>query len=90
VYHTMNGPNEFHVTGSLRDWSVEDLLPRIDVPVLLISGRHDEATPATVQPYYQHIRDVRWQVLEESSHVPHIEETGRFIEIMLEYLTERV
>ena len=74
VYHTMNGPSEFHVIGTLRNWSVIDRLGRIEVPVLLISGRHDEATPATVQPYADNIRDVRWRVFEESSHMPHVEE----------------
>ena len=51
VYHTMNGPSEFHVIGTLSNWSIIDRLAAIDVPTLLISGRHDEATPATVQPY---------------------------------------
>ncbi len=26
VYHTMNGPNEFHVVGTLKDWSIVDRL----------------------------------------------------------------
>ncbi|RUU52187.1 alpha/beta fold hydrolase, partial [Mesorhizobium sp. M7A.T.Ca.TU.009.01.1.1] len=50
VYNLMNGPNEFHVIGTLKNWSIVDRLPAIDVPTLIISGRHDEATPATVQP----------------------------------------
>jgi L-proline amide hydrolase len=59
LYTTMNGPSEFHVVGTLRTWSVIDRLDRIEVPVLLISGRYDEATPATVQPYADRIKDVR-------------------------------
>ncbi|MFI0482808.1 alpha/beta fold hydrolase [Actinomadura sp. 9N215] len=50
VYYTMNGPNEFHVIGSLKDWSVIDLLPRIETPTLVLSGRHDEASPETTRP----------------------------------------
>jgi len=46
VYHTMNGPSEFHVIGSLRGWDITPRLGGIDVPVLVISGEHDEATPA--------------------------------------------
>lgn len=86
VYRTMNGPNEFHVIGTLRDWSVQDVLPDIAVPTLLISGRHDEATPVTVQPYQDLIPDVRWEIFEESSHVPHLEEPERFREVMTTYL----
>lgn len=74
VYHAMNGPTEFHVIGSMRHWSIIDRLARIQVPTLLISGRFDEATPATVQPFADGIADVRWQIFEQSSHMPHVEE----------------
>jgi L-proline amide hydrolase len=86
VYYAMNGPNEFHVIGSLKDWSVEDCLADIAVPTLLLSGRHDEATPATVQPFQDLIPEVRWEILEESSHLPHIEEPERFFTLLVEYL----
>jgi L-proline amide hydrolase len=86
VYFTMNGPSEFHVTGSLRDWSVVERCPDIAVPALLVTGRYDEATPATVQPYADLIRDVRWEVFEESSHSPHLEEPERFREVLRSFL----
>lgn len=87
VYSVMNGPSEFHVIGTLRDWSVVDGLADIAVPTLLISGRYDEATPATVAPYYERIPDVRWVVFEESSHLPHLEEPERFHAVLVEFLT---
>ncbi|MEU5090914.1 proline iminopeptidase-family hydrolase [Streptomyces sp. NPDC021356] len=86
VYHAMNGPSEFHVIGTLKDWGVEDCLPDIAVPTLVLSGRHDEATPTTVRPYAELIPDARWEVFEESSHLPHLEEPERFIATMIEYL----
>ena len=88
VYHTMNGPSEFHVIGTLRDWSVEDCIAGITVPALLISGRHDEATPVTVQPYADLIPDVRWEIFEESSHLPHLEEPERFTRVLTGFLNE--
>ncbi|MFJ9813631.1 proline iminopeptidase-family hydrolase [Streptomyces sp. NPDC101158] len=86
VYFTMNGPSEFHVVGTLRDWSVTDLLPRIEVPTLLVSGRHDEVTVGAVQPYFDLIPDVRWEIFEESSHGPHLEEPELFMKVLVEYL----
>jgi L-proline amide hydrolase len=86
VYFTMNGPSEFHVVGTLRSWGVTDRCADIAVPTLLISGRHDEATPATAQPYADLVPDVRWEVFEESSHMPHLEEPERFREVVLSYL----
>ena len=75
VYHTMNGPSEFHVIGSLKHWSIIDRLDRIVAPTLIYSGRYDEATPATVQPYADRIKGARWEIFENSSHTPHLEET---------------
>lgn len=86
VYFTMNGPSEFHVIGTLRDWGVEDCLPDIEVPTLVVSGRYDEATPATVRPYQDLIPDVHWEILPESSHLPHLEEPERFREVLTHYL----
>jgi L-proline amide hydrolase len=87
VYFTMNGPSEFHVIGTLKDWGVLDVLPDIEAPTLIISGRHDEATPATVQPFHDLIPNNRWEIFEESSHVPHLEEPERFDEVLHTYLS---
>ena len=88
VYNTMNGPNEFFCVGTLRDWSVVDEVHSIIAPTLLISGRHDEATPATVQPFFDAIGDVRWEIFEDSSHMPFVEETERYLEVVEAFLVE--
>ena len=59
VYHTMNGPNEFHVLGTLRGWTIIDRLPQITAPTLVIAGEFDEATPEAWQPYVDQIADAR-------------------------------
>jgi L-proline amide hydrolase len=74
VYNVMNGPNEFFVIGTLKDWNIIPELHKINVPTLIISGRHDEATPACVQPFKDNIKAARWQIFEHSSHMPHVEE----------------
>jgi L-proline amide hydrolase len=88
VYSVMNGPSEFTVSGTLKDYSVIDCLEDIEAPTLLISGRHDEATPVTVEPYQDRIHDVRWEIFEESSHVPHLEEPERFHDVLLGFLQD--
>ena len=88
VYHVMNGPNEFRCVGTLKDWTIEDRAHNISVPTLLLSGRYDEATPRTVQPFYDTIPGARWEIFESSSHMPFIEERERFIEIVDDFLRE--
>ena len=43
VYHTMNGPSEFHCIGSAVGWNVTGRLGEIENAALIVSGRHDEA-----------------------------------------------
>jgi L-proline amide hydrolase len=86
VYNVMNGPNEFYCVGTLRHWSIIERLDAINVSTLLISGRFDEATPPTMQPFYDGIDDVRWEIFESSSHMPFIEEKDRFIAVVDEFL----
>jgi L-proline amide hydrolase len=90
VYGTMNGPSEFHVIGTLKEWSVIDRLHLIEVPVLLISGRHDEATPAVVAPYLYGIKNVRWHVFGDSSHMPHVEEREACLALVAAFLDNDV
>ncbi|HEX3330305.1 MAG TPA: proline iminopeptidase-family hydrolase [Gaiellales bacterium] len=89
VYHTMNGPSEFHVVGSIRDWQSKDRIGQIHVPTLLVSGRHDEATPALQETLQQGIAGSEWVVFEESSHMPHVEERERFMQVVGDWLARR-
>lgn len=83
---TRNGPNEFHITGSLKTWSVIDDLYKINVPTLLLNGRYDEAQDTTVEPFFQHIPKVKWVQFAHSAHVPQLEETERFMEVVGNFL----
>ncbi|HWG02072.1 MAG TPA: proline iminopeptidase-family hydrolase [Trebonia sp.] len=88
VYHTMNGPSEFHVIGSIKDWQVKDRLPEISGPVLLVSGRHDEAGPAVQRTLLDGLPTVEWTVFGDSSHMPHWEERDRYMEVVGSWLRQ--
>jgi L-proline amide hydrolase len=86
VYHTMNGPSEFHVIGSLLPWSLIDRLPGLRVPTLVVAGAYDEAQPETWQPFLDHLPDVRSHVFPQSSHMPHVEEPQAFLDVVGDFL----
>ncbi len=79
VYHTMNGPSEFHCIGSLKTWDITERLSEIDTPTLLVSGRYDEATPHIVQQIHERIPGAQWELFDESSHMPHVEQSDAFL-----------
>jgi len=86
VYHTMNGPNEFHVIGTLRDWNIIDRLHLITAPALVVAGEFDEAKPATWQPYVEHIANVQSHVFPGTSHCTHLEKPEEFRAVVAEFL----
>ena len=88
VYHTMNGPSEFHVIGSLKDWDIRPDLHKIKVPTLLVSGQHDEATPEMVREVQSLIPGSVWELFPESSHTPQLEEPARFKRIVSQWLDQ--
>ena len=86
VYHTMNGPSEFHVIGSLKHWDIRPQLKEISAPTLLVSGQYDEATPAMVKEINGLIPGSTWELFAESSHMPHVEEPAKFKRVVSEFL----
>jgi pimeloyl-ACP methyl ester carboxylesterase len=68
---------------------VIDRLGEIDVPTLVTSGRHDECTPALMEPLARGIRGAEWVLFEESAHMPYLEEPERYLEVVGGFL-ERV
>lgn len=86
VYYTMNGPNEFYVVGTLRDWSIEDRLERINVPALVVAGEFDEAAPETWAPFAEQIAGARVHVFTGGSHCVHLEQPDAFLGVISEFL----
>jgi L-proline amide hydrolase len=90
VYHTMNGPSEFHVIGSIRDWSSTSRLGKVGVPTYVISGEHDEATPALQVPLVEGIRaagnEVEQTVMAGCSHLPMWEATEEYNRLVGDWL----
>ena len=91
----------FDIVGTLRGMSfVQDQLlpklatlnlfeqlPRLDVPVFLLQGRHDYVAPvSSAEQFYQMLQapQGKQQVwFEESAHTPQYEEPGKFREVLL-------
>jgi L-proline amide hydrolase len=88
VYRAMQGPNEWTATGALRGWDVRDRLGEIDVPTLVIHGRHDMCTTPVAATLIAGIAGARHVVLEESSHTPVLEETDKYLEAVGSFMRQ--
>lgn len=86
VYLTMIGPSEFHVTGTLKDWNIVNRLGEMRVPALVLGGRFDEATPTLTGTVHRGIPGSEWVIFENSSHLPHLEETEQCLQLLTKFL----
>jgi 4,5:9,10-diseco-3-hydroxy-5,9,17-trioxoandrosta-1(10),2-diene-4-oate hydrolase len=66
---------------------VEDRLPELRMPTLLIWGGHDHIFPAShAQAAVRRIPNARLEVFDDSGHTPQMEEPDRFNRLVLDFL----
>ena len=78
-------PESLHADGRAQDF--RPLCPTIDLPVLLVSGRHSGALPGCRYAAEQ-IPGARLEVFEESQHVPFYTEADRFNRLVADFVRQ--
>ena len=86
---TRQGPSEFTITGSLKNWSILDRLHVIDTPTLVINGVDDSAQDECVGPIFQKIKRAKWVQFAKSGHMPFYDEQERYMQVVGEFLTDK-
>jgi proline iminopeptidase len=85
-YRIMNGPNEFTITGRIRDYDATPRLGEIRVPTLVTVGRYDECTPKVARSIHEGIAGSELEQFSESSHTAFWEERSRYVERLARFL----
>jgi len=86
VYHTMNGPTEFHVIGPLKDWDTTEAVKKIEVETLVISAFYDEGKEFVSAPFFKNIQKCKWVTLMESSHMSMWEEGEKYNKLLSDFI----
>ncbi|MFF2449904.1 alpha/beta fold hydrolase [Neobacillus sp. NPDC058068] len=75
----------------LREFDVIDQLPKIDVPTLIIGGRHDWITPVEASMLiHEKLPDSELVIFENSSHQVAKDEYDLFISTLVDFVNRRV
>lgn len=88
VYNFMNGPNEFYLTGTLKNYDRSARLGELRLPVLYTAGRFDGCTPQAAAWYQRLTPAARLEVFEQSAHMPMLEETERYLAVLRRFLRD--
>ena len=74
--------NDIWLAPEFRGWSIEDVLPRITAPVLLIQGEHDQyGTLAQVETVRDGVAAPAELVVLDARHAPHLEAQEETLEV---------
>jgi proline iminopeptidase len=87
IYLTMQGPNEFVVTGNFKNWNVWDKLPTITVPTLVIGAKYDEMNPEDKKKMASLIPNSRL-LMCEGSHLSMYDDQQNYFNGLIKFLKE--
>ncbi len=80
------GQNEFSPTGTLSGYEFTDRLHEIKEPCLIISGAIDLCSPFIAKEMYDRIPNSKWELFQWSRHMPFVEETDKYIDVLTKWL----
>jgi proline iminopeptidase len=86
IYMHMWGPSEFKATGTLKTYERVKQLKKLNIPVLLICGEHDEATPETVKKYHKIISHSEFKVIKRASHCISLENPNDLLKVISNFI----
>jgi proline iminopeptidase len=86
IYNQMQGPNEFTITGNLKDWDRWADLPRLAVPTLVTGARYDEMNPESIRREAALIPGALLFVSETGSHLAMWDDQQAYFGALLSFL----
>lgn len=61
-------------------------LGNIKATTLLINGAQDEAQDVAMQPFFEHIKKVKWVTLENAAHFSHVDQRDKYMKYLVSFL----
>lgn len=88
VYNVMQGPNEFVITGNLKNWERWDDLPRIRTPTLVLGGRHDTMSADDLRRESELLPNARLRICEQGSHLAMWDDQETYFRHLLQFIRD--
>ncbi len=88
IYIQMQGVDEFHVTGNIKDWDMWDRLPNIKVPTLVLGGMYDEMSPDDMKKEGKLIPNSRTYLCPNGSHLGMYDDQQNYFTSLVGFLKD--
>jgi proline iminopeptidase len=90
VYIHMQGYSEFGITGdaTLKEWDVEKRLKEIEVPTLVIGGKHDTMDPEHMEWMSTQVQKGRYLFCSNGSHLSQYDDQDTYIKGIIKFVND--
>ncbi len=86
VYNTMNGPTEFTVVGSFKDYDGTPRMKEITQPVLWMAGQYDETSPNAARDYATMLPGSEYHEFSGAAHMTMWDARKEFLATVREFI----
>ena len=86
IYNYMQGPSEFTITGTFKDYSATAFLPQVKVPTLFTVGEFDEVGPALVKSFADKVPKARYALLKGAAHIATWDARDENVKVVRDFL----
>lgn len=84
-YEVMQGPNEYHYIGNLKEWSRISDLERFNIPTLITVGEYDLIPSACSELMLEKLPNAQLEYFNNCSHQPFYEDPEKFQRILKDF-----
>jgi proline iminopeptidase len=86
MYNYMEGPSEFTITGTLRNYDATPHLHEITIPTLFIVGEYDEALPSSAAYYQSLMPDAQLAIIPNAGHLAMDDDSAKYVQTLAAFL----
>ncbi|MBI3872416.1 MAG: proline iminopeptidase-family hydrolase [candidate division Zixibacteria bacterium] len=87
LYAYVNGPSEFTLTGTFRDYDCTARMKDVRIPVLYVAGEFDEARPSTARHFQSLTPKSELAVIQNAGHLAMQDEPEQYVQTLRKFLS---
>ncbi|WP_081663286.1 proline iminopeptidase-family hydrolase [Flavobacterium subsaxonicum] len=87
-YNKLQGPSEFGLLGSLKDWDISSRLKEIYVPTLIIAAKYDEMDPQHLKWMSTEVKNGHYLYCANGSHLSMYDEQAFYMNGIIKFIKQ--
>lgn len=88
VYVTLQGPTEFNITGSCKNWTIRNRLNKITMPTLVLGAKYDSMNPEDIKAVAKRLPHGEYHICPNGSHFSIFDDQKDYFEAITDFINK--